>query len=66
MHGVALSVMILGTLLAILMNILVMRRVKTQEKEEAEKPSKNTGYINEGMLDDGVNENATSVRSFKM
>ena len=66
MHGVAVSVMILGTLLAVLLNILVARRVKREEKKEAENPTKHTGYINEGMLKDDVNENTTSVRSFNM
>ena len=63
MHGVATSIMIFGTLLAILLNILVARRVNKEEKEKKEHPTKDTGHINEGMLDDINNDDAIPVRT---
>ena len=38
--------------------------LKREERKEAENTTKDTDYINEGMFDDDVNENDTSVRSF--
>ena len=63
MHGVATGIMIFGTLLAILLNILV-RRVNKEEKEKKKHPTKDTGHINEGMLDYINNADAVPVRTW--
>ena len=62
MHGVSVSMMILGTLLAVVLNVLVVRKVNREEEQASTTTSTDTGHVNEGMLND--KEDATSIRSW--
>ena len=58
MHGVSVSMMILGTLLAVVLNVLVVRKVNREEEQLATTTPTDTGHVNEGMTND--NEDAIS------
>ena len=62
MHGVSVSMMILGTLLAVVLNVLVVRKVNREEEQVSATTLTDTGHVNEGMTND--NEDATSIRSW--
>ena len=62
MHSVSVSMMILGTLLAVLLNVLVVRKVNREDEEASTTTLTDAGHVNEGMTND--NEDATSIRSW--
>ena len=62
MHGVSVSMMILGTLLAVVFNVLVVRKVNREEEQAATTTLTDNGHVTEGMTND--NEDAISIRSW--
>ena len=62
MHGVSVSMMILGTLLAVLLNILVVRKVNREDEEASTTTLTDIGHVNEGMTNG--NDDAISIRSW--
>ena len=62
MHGVSVSMMILGTLLAVLLNVLVVRKVNREDEEASTTTLTDAGHVNDGMTND--KEDATSIRSW--
>ena len=62
MHGVSISMMILAALLAILLNVLVARKVNREDEGTA--TLTDTGYVNEGMMNPVNDEDAISIRSW--
>ncbi len=60
MHGVSLGTIGLGSLLAVLLNVLVERRLRREEQQQKQ-PHDNAGFDNHAALGD---EDAASQRSF--